>query len=50
MPSQDEVDRMSDFENTVFDPLEEDAVCIFFCVFMHNGLKEWLARLTIRMS
>ena len=34
---------MARFENTVIDDLEEDLLCIFCCVYLHNGLKEWMA-------
>lgn len=38
--------RMDVFERAVFDALEAETVCIFYCVYQHNGQKEWLAYCT----
>lgn len=35
--------RMGEFESLVFAELERDFLCIFFCVYLHDGLKEYIA-------
>lgn len=43
LPSDTVSSSMNAFENLVIPGLEQDSLCIFFCVFTHNGLREWLA-------
>jgi len=43
LPSRKLTKSMGQFEDAVVDALEEDALCVFFCVYLHAGRKEWLA-------
>lgn len=43
LPSSHLSAEMADFEDTVFSTLQKDGLCIFFCVYVHNGIREWLA-------
>ncbi len=43
LPDPDIQDRMLAFEEAFMDPLEAEPLCIFYCVFLHNGIKEWSA-------
>lgn len=43
LPSEEEVQRMASFEKAVIASLEAEKVCIFYCIYQHDGHKEWLA-------
>ena len=34
---------MMGFEEAFMDPLEEEPLCIFYFVYLHDGAKEWSA-------
>lgn len=46
LPSEDEMARMDRFEKTVVEALEAEHICIFYCIYQHEGNKEWLAYCT----
>jgi len=43
MPGVDVIKKMAVFEQVVFETLEKDALCIFYSIYLHNGVKEWSA-------
>jgi hypothetical protein len=43
LPSSELNASMANFENTILTEMERDLLCIFFCVYVHNGTKEWAA-------
>lgn len=43
LPPADLNAKMTRFEELVTSALEEDRLSVFFCVFTHNGLREWAA-------
>lgn len=43
LPRPEIHDNMVAFENAIFDRLEEEPLCIFYCVYMHDGVKDWSA-------
>src|SRR5262249_650292 len=43
LPSPETSAKMSAFEKSIFEEFENDALCVFFCIYLHNGVKEWLA-------
>lgn len=43
LPSDEEVERMARFETAVLPALEAERICIFYCIFQQQGVKEWLA-------
>lgn len=43
LPSSELNASMADFENVIIAALERDFLCVFFCVYVHNGVKEWTA-------
>jgi len=43
MPSLDVLKKMSVFEQVVFEALEKEPLCIFYSIYMHNGIKDWSA-------
>lgn len=43
MPSRDIIKNMASFEEVIFSALEQDALCIFYKIYLHNGIKEWTA-------
>lgn len=43
LPSEEESARMARFEEAVLPALEAEKVCIFYCIYQHDGHKEWLA-------
>lgn len=43
LPSDEEAARMEQFEGAVMPALEAEKICIFYCIYQHEGHKEWLA-------
>ncbi|CBL46119.1 Hypothetical protein HDN1F_25360 [gamma proteobacterium HdN1] len=43
LPSDEDAARMTAFEQTVMPALEAERICIFYCIYQHNGQQEWLA-------
>lgn len=43
MPERDIIKSMATFEDVIFSVLEKDALCVFYKIFLHNGVKEWSA-------
>jgi hypothetical protein len=43
LPSREQNSRMQAFEDAIFAELERDQLCIFFCVYLHDGVKRWFA-------
>ena len=43
LPAEAETERMERFEKAVMEALEAERVCIFYCIYQHEGVKEWLA-------
>lgn len=43
LPDRNVAAQMSEFEDKIFDVLECDLLCVFFCVYTHNGIREWCA-------
>ena len=43
LPSPHLSEKMGGFEDIIFNALEEDLLCIFFSVYLHNGVKKWAA-------
>jgi hypothetical protein len=43
MPSLDVIKKMALFEQVLFESLEKDALCIFYSIYLHNGVKDWSA-------
>ena len=43
LPSPALKQRMMGFEEAFMDPLEEEPLCIFYFVYLHDGAKEWSA-------
>jgi hypothetical protein len=43
LPSPALQQRMMGFEEAFMDPLEEEPLCIFYFVYLHDGAKEWSA-------
>lgn len=43
MPAADMIKKMAVFEQVVFDTLEKEPLCIFYSIYLHNGIKEWSA-------
>jgi len=43
MPKKDIVKTMAIFEEAIFTALEKDNHCIFYNIYLHNGIKEWSA-------
>ena len=43
MPDKQLHKNMQELENTLFDVLEAQGLCIFFSIYLHNGVKEWSA-------
>ncbi|OUS27584.1 hypothetical protein A9Q99_14160 [Gammaproteobacteria bacterium 45_16_T64] len=41
MPSRDLIASMASFEEAIFGALEKDNLCIFYKIYLHNGIKEW---------
>lgn len=41
MPSLDVIKKMALFEQVIFDVLEQEPLCIFYSIYLHNGIKEW---------
>ena len=42
-PSEELEAKMDSFQETIYEALEKDNLCIFYCVYTHNGLQEWAA-------
>ena len=43
LPGTELNDRMNAFEEAIITDLERDQLCIFFCVYLHDGVKRWFA-------
>jgi hypothetical protein len=43
LPAEKLNETMGNFEDKMIDALEHGGDCIFYCVYTHNGLKEWSA-------
>lgn len=43
MPDKQLHDNMQALEQTLFDVLEAKGLCIFYSIYLHNGMKEWSA-------
>lgn len=43
MPAMDVIKKMAVFEQVVFETLEKEPLCIFYSIYLHNGIKEWSA-------
>ena len=43
LPSDEEAERMARFEAAIVPALEAERICIFYCIFQQEGIKEWLA-------
>jgi len=43
MPAVDVIKKMAVFEQAVFEALEKEPLCIFYSIYLHNGVKEWSA-------
>ncbi|PCJ42969.1 MAG: hypothetical protein COA99_07975 [Moraxellaceae bacterium] len=43
MPTRDIINNMASFEEAIFTVLEKDALCVFYKIYLHNGIKEWSA-------
>ena len=43
MPSIDVIKKMAVFEQVIFEALEKESLCIFYSIYLHNGIKDWSA-------
>ncbi len=43
LPNPEVGARMEAFEQALFQELESDFICIFFCVYRHDGVQRWFA-------
>lgn len=43
MPDMQLHKQMADFEEILINSLEQSGLCIFYSIYLHNGVKEWSA-------
>lgn len=43
MPAVEVIKKMAVFEQVMFETLEKEPLCIFYSIYLHNGIKEWSA-------
>ena len=43
MPDSEQSSDMAMFEQTIFQALESDHLCIFYCVYLYDGMQAWYA-------
>ena len=43
MPAMDVIKKMAVFEQVIFEVLEKEPLCVFYSIYLHNGIKEWSA-------
>lgn len=43
LPDAETNEQLTQLEDKVFDALEQDLLCVFFCISTYNGIREWVA-------